>query len=286
MAPVSPLPEAEPDEPPLDAAPAFLEPMAEPIPGATAEAEPEAVPATAEAEPAAGEPDVVVAAGEPEPASGRSLQRLAAAVGHEVRNPLTAVRTFTELLPERFDDPDFRSHFARLAEQSLGQVEQVLGRLEQLATFPAPERRPVDVGALLREVLDKRRSTIHERRLVVLEELDRTDPTALSDPDQLRFAIESLIDGSLALVPERGDVYLASRRHDSGLRGEPSVRVLLRYRGPDEPRHGSVPVGDVSPAANSLAFALADIVVRAQGGTLALDTSDSNETVLVLDLPS
>ena len=34
---------------------------------------------------------------------------------------------------ERFDDADFRSHFSRLAEESLGRVETVLERLEQLA---------------------------------------------------------------------------------------------------------------------------------------------------------
>jgi nitrogen-specific signal transduction histidine kinase len=33
---------------------------------------------------------------------------LAASMSHEVRNPLVAIKTFAQLLPERFDDPDFR----------------------------------------------------------------------------------------------------------------------------------------------------------------------------------
>jgi hypothetical protein len=141
------------------------------------------------------------------------------------------------------------------------------------------------VGNLLKEVLDKRRKAIHERRLLVLEELDRSQPQALCDPEQLRFAFEALLDKSLELVPARGDLYLASKRHASGLRGEPSIRVLLRYRGP-EAAAGAPQLPEVSPAANALEFVIAELLIRAQGGSLALDTSDRNETVIVLDLPA
>jgi DNA-binding NtrC family response regulator len=283
-----PLPEADDDEPALDAEPELLQPIEELLPDAEVADEAARV-SPVEPERESEELILVEDAGTPRAETEPSLQRLAAAVGHEMRNPLSAVRTFTELLPERFDDPDFRNRFSQLAEQSLGRVEDVLSRLERLAAFPTPERRAIDVGALLREVLEKRRATIHERRLLVLEELDRTNPTALCDPEQLRFALESLVDESLRLVPERGDVYLASRRHEAGLRGAPSVRILLRYRGPHAaPGEAAEPAdaAALAPAANALSFALADIVVRTQGGSLTLDTSDRNETVLVLDLPS
>jgi DNA-binding NtrC family response regulator len=184
----------------------------------------------------------------------QSLRRLAAAVAHEVRNPLTAVRTFAELLPERHADPEFREHFARLASENMARVDDVLVRLDRLASFP-------------------------------LEELDRSQPRALCDPEQLRFAFEALLDKSLELVPARGDLYLASKSHASGLRGEPSVRVLLRYRGP-EAAAGAPQLPEGSPAANALEFAIAELLIRSQGGTLALDTSDLNETVIVLDLPA
>jgi DNA-binding NtrC family response regulator len=225
------------------------------------------------------------AQGDLTPEQPQSLRRLAGALAHEVRNPLTAVRTFAELLPERHADPEFRERFARLASENMARVDHVLVRLDRLASFPPPQPRPVDLGRLLEEVLEKHRGAIHERRLLVLEELDRSHPRALCDPEQLRFALEALLDKSLELVPARGDLYLASKRHASGLRGEPSIRVLLRYRGP-EAAAGAPQLPEVSPAANALEFAIAELLIRAQGGSLALDTSDPNETVIVLDLPA
>lgn len=213
------------------------------------------------------------------------LMRLASAVGHELRNPLTAVRALAELLPERHADPEFRERFAGLAGAGLARVEAALDRLDRMASFSVPQRQSIDVGGLLEEVLDKRRGRIHERRLLVLEELDRGRPRALCDPEQLRFVFEALLDAAIHLVPERGHIYIASKRNLDALAGGPSVRVLLRYRGPQVGLTGPQRT-DLAPAANALDVALAEIVVGAQGGTLTLDTSDRSETVIVVDLPS
>jgi signal transduction histidine kinase len=42
----------------------------------------------------------------------------------------------------------------------------------------------------------------------------------------------------------------------------------------------------VSTADHALELAIAETVVRAHGGALAVDTSDGEETVIVLDLPA
>jgi DNA-binding NtrC family response regulator len=252
---------------------ADLEP--EPVPAVVAEPEAlEDLEPLPEPEPA--KPSAPVA--DARPTDPGALQTLAAALGHELRNPLTAVRTLAELLPESHADPEFRSRFGRLAAEGLERVERVLDRLQHLAGLPPSRPREVDVAGLLQEALDARRSRIRERHLVVLEELDRAPPFARVDPERLRFALEGVIDRTLELVPERGDVYVASR----GSAGD-GVRVLLRFRGP---RGEGVATGALAPAANALEIAIAELLVRAQGGALTLDTSDPNETILVIDLPA
>ncbi len=50
-----------------------------------------------------------------------TLGGLAAGIAHEVKNPLVAVRTFAELLPEQYADPEFREEFSTLV---LGEVDR------------------------------------------------------------------------------------------------------------------------------------------------------------------
>jgi DNA-binding NtrC family response regulator len=214
-----------------------------------------------------------------------SIQPLAAAIAHEIRNPLSTIRTFVELLPSRYDDSEFRSRFAELVGQDTHRIEAVIQRLTEFATLEQPEIAAVDISALLEELLYERTDTVRNRQLLVLKELDEQHTAAIGDAEQLRFALESLIDKSLDLAPEGGDVFIASRHHPAGLRGGPAVRVLVRFGNRDSSPSGPHVPG-TSAAENALEYAIAAAVIRAQGGTFAIDPGEGSETVLLLDIPA
>jgi len=126
---------------------------------------------------------------------------------------------------------------------------------------------------------------VRSRQLLVLKELDEQHTAAIGDAEQLRFALESLIDKSLDLAQEGGDVFIASHHHPAGLRGGPAVRVLVRFGNHDSSPSGPRVPG-TSAAENALEYAIAAAVIRAQGGTFAIDPGEGNETVLLIDIPA
>jgi signal transduction histidine kinase len=209
------------------------------------------------------------------------LRRLANALIHQVRNPLATIRTFAELLPERFDDPDFRARFPAMVREDVQHIHGLLARLEQLTSLAAPRREKVDVSGLLESLLEQRREAFRGRHHLVLKELDSSRPMAIADPAQLRLAFEALFDKALAIVPERGDLYIASRRHEGGGGKSPSVRVLLRFHDPSA--GGTDALG---PLRHSIELLIAELIVRAQGGRFTLGASEAEERVIVVDLPS
>ena len=209
------------------------------------------------------------------------LRRLANALIHQVRNPLTTLRTFADLLPERFDDPEFRARFPEMVREDVGRIHGLLARLEQLASLDAPRRDKVDVSEMIGTLLEERREAFRQRHHLVLKELDSSRPTAIADAAQLRLAFEALFDKALAIVPERGDLYIASRRHEGGGSNGPSVRVLLRFADPSA--GGADALG---PLESSIELLIAELIVRVQGGRLTLGASEAEERVLVVDLPA
>src|SRR5260370_13842483 len=50
---------------------------------------------------------------------------LAASMSHEIRNPLVAIKTFAQLLPERFDDPEFRKNFNQSVVQEIDLLDKI-----------------------------------------------------------------------------------------------------------------------------------------------------------------
>ena len=241
-------------------------------------------------EPPVEEREAAPAATPPAAPGNDLLQRLVKSVAHQVRNPLVAIRTFASLLPERFEDPEFRGRFHEVVGGDLGRIERVLDQLSGFAALEPAQTAPVNVAALIEQLLEERRSRIQARRLLVLKEIDSASPFALGDEAQLRFALESLIDRTLDWVPERANLYLASKHHPSGLRGGPAVRVLIRFHTPSPasraPSVDATVPDDLSLRYTSIEIVLAELVIGSQGGTLAVDTTDAEETVILLDLPA
>ena len=159
------------------------------------------------------------------------------------------------------------------------------GLLHHYCGLELPESAEVDLSTLLEELLAARTERMRKRHLLVLKELDEQHTTAIGDPAQLRFALAALIDKSLDLAPEGGDVFIASRHHPAGLRGGPAVRVLVRFGNHDSSQTGARFPG-TSPAENALDYAIAAAIIRAQGGTFAIDPGEGHETVLLIDLPA
>jgi len=216
------------------------------------------------------------------------IQRLVNSLAHQVRNPLVAIRTFASLLPERFEDPEFRGRFHGVVGSDLSRIERILDQLSSFAALEPVQAIPVDVAALVEQLIEERREQIQARRLLVLKEIDSSSPLALGDEAQLRFALGSLLDKAFEWVPERADLYLASKHHPSGLRGGPAVRVLIRFHNPPPARgaEGAAVSEDLSLRYTSIEIVLAELVIGSQGGTLTVDTSDAEETVILMDLPA
>ena len=234
--------------------------------------------ADSRSEPEASEVNGRAAAEQP---SGDELRRLAGAVAHEVGNPLVGIRSFTQMLNGRFDDPEFRQRFAERVSADTQRIEAALDTLERLGSLGAPALAPVDVSALLALLLERQRTRIQERRLVVLEELDRERPLALADADQLRFAFGLLLEQALAWIADRGDLYVATRHQPGGGGREARLRILLRFRGGPGSAESGLSLSD-----HALAVVAVESIVRNQGGSFRIESSESGETLVLAELPA
>lgn len=218
------------------------------------------------------------------PADAPSWRRLARSLSHEIRNPLVSIRTFTQLLPDHFEDDQFRERFTDLVGRDIDHIDAVIDRLARAAEREKVETEAIDVSALIESLLDARRSEIGERRLLVLRELERDAPVALADAQGIEIALAGLLDRALAALPERGDLFVATRRIERGPDGAPRLRVLLRHHNPELAGVSRDTVADATLAANAIEYVLAETIVQASGGQLTIDATDAQETLILVDL--
>ncbi|MCL6641425.1 MAG: PAS domain-containing protein, partial [Candidatus Rokubacteria bacterium] len=79
---------------------------------------------------------------------------LAAGLAHEIKNPLVAIKAFTQLVPRRSRDDAFIEEFSRVVSREIGRMERVVDRLRVLSRPGARPRRRLDVRGPLRDALE------------------------------------------------------------------------------------------------------------------------------------
>lgn len=70
---------------------------------------------------------------------------LAASMSHQIRNPLVAIRTFAQLLPEKYDDPEFRNEFWKLVPKEVDRLNELIDLINNFAHPPELVFRPLDI---------------------------------------------------------------------------------------------------------------------------------------------
>jgi len=118
---------------------------------------------------------------------------LAASMSHEVRNPLVAIKTFAQLLPERFEDPDFRRDFNHIVVQEIDRLDKIISQINDFAHPPELVMRPIDLKASVKKALEVARDKLHTNGTPVEINMPNDLPRVLGDETALTEAFAHLV---------------------------------------------------------------------------------------------
>lgn len=118
---------------------------------------------------------------------------LAASMSHEIRNPLVAIKTFAQLLPERFDDPDFRKDFNEIVVQEVDRLDKIITQINNFAHPSELVMKPIDVRASLRKAIELARERVEKNGVAIDTTLPNDLPKVLGDETALTEAFAHLV---------------------------------------------------------------------------------------------
>ena len=118
---------------------------------------------------------------------------LAASMSHEIRNPLVAIKTFAQLLPERFDDADFRKDFNEIVVQEIDRLDKIITQINNFAHPPELVMKPFDVRSSVRKAIELARERVTKNGVAVETTLPNDLPKVLGDETALTEAFAHLV---------------------------------------------------------------------------------------------
>ncbi len=148
-----------------------------------------------------------------------SFDTLMVNLAHEINNPLVSIKTFTQLLPERFDDDKFRGEFHQIVEEDVNRICSLMEGITGYTQFSKPIFCRVDVCSVIEDALRKNRDKLVRSKSIVLKKFEKDLPPVLSDKDQLRYIFDNVFSNAISIAPEGMDLSLSAAVSDRDLRG-------------------------------------------------------------------
>jgi two-component system sporulation sensor kinase A len=206
--------------------------------------------------------------------------QLAAGIAHEVRNPLTAIKGFLDLMKHDFGEK--KSYFD-IMQSEMGRIEIILSELLVLAKPQETKFERTDLRVLVEHVTTLINTHAIMNNIEIETDIESDLPLIYCDENQLKQVFINFLKNSIEAMHEGGKIHIQVRNQDS-------EKLILRFvdQGSGIPEEIFSKLGQpfVTTKENGtgLGLMVCHQIIENHHGNIHI-TSHSKGTTIQIDLP-
>jgi PAS domain S-box-containing protein len=227
----------------------------------------------------------------------RRVERLASigaftsGIAHEIKNPLVAIKTFAELLPERYADEEFRNTFAEVTLHEVNRIDTLLQRLRSLSAGSISPVYPMSIITPLEETLSLLSGEFARRNIKVTRRYQPLLPPFMGDHDQLKQVFVNLCLNSIEAMGEGGTLTVTVGSDSGQLEQASKLIIAIADTGTGIPtEHLSnifEPFFTLKEKGTGLGLAICQGIIDYHRGSIAVtNRADNPGAIFTLTLPT
>lgn len=210
-----------------------------------------------------------------------AIGEMAAGIAHELRNPLSAIGTLIDVLEMQTNGGD-PMLFRGIKEESR-RLENIITRFLTFTRQYTPELEPHDLNIILEEIVSILEKDPQHRKTVFTLELDRSIGPVHIDGDGIKRVLWNVILNGLQAIEGEGGITVRS------VNGEENITVQIHDTGrgiPEDIRDRIFePFFTEKEKGTGLGLPLADKVIKAHGGVIAVESERNSGTLVSITIP-
>jgi signal transduction histidine kinase len=224
----------------------------------------------------------------------KSLETIAGGMAHEIRNPLTSIKTFVELAGERREDADFFNSFSKVAREDIGRIERIIREVLDYSRYMEPIFTEEDLNEVIQTTLPFMIVEANKRGGRFLTEYQKDLPRIVIDRQQIKQVLLNLFINALdALPPSNGIIKVKTSQFN---RKETYwVRIIVEDNGIGIPPENLENIFDPffttkheskEREGTGLGLAIVHQIVQDHRGEVDVKSTPNVGTLFSVDLPS
>ncbi len=139
-----------------------------------------------------------------------SLGTLSAGMAHEIKNPLVSIKTFAQLLPERYQDSDFRETFSNLIGHEIDRIDTLVNQLLRFARPAKPVLKPMHIHAVLEKSLQLVGHRLYQKEIKLTRSWRADVDTIRADADQLEQVFLNFFLNAMDAMKRGGEMVVST----------------------------------------------------------------------------
>jgi nitrogen-specific signal transduction histidine kinase len=215
---------------------------------------------------------------------------LASSMSHEIRNPLVAIKTFSQLLPERYEDPEFRAEFGEQVTTDVDQLNHIIDKINEFANPPKPVFKPLDVRKPIEFAVTRIQSEFDHENLKIHLSADESNLQINGDSASMEECVYHLLKNAAENLENKPgasvNVTVKGRSAEHGNRG---VYIMITDNGSgiDPSLRDKIysPFSTIKARGLGLGLPIAKRAVIDHNGQIDIDTSTGG-TAVTIKLPA
>jgi signal transduction histidine kinase len=221
-----------------------------------------------------------------------TVGQLAASVAHEIRNPMTAIRSTVQYLLREFDDKNPKRELAQGVIAEVDRIDRIVDGLLSLTRRAEFTPNKISLAPLIGQTVLLIRTQAQEQAVEILWEKPPQEAHVMADAAQLKQLTLNLAMNAMQAMPNGGRlrIDLSVRSLALGLPGEKDwVVISITDTGcgipPDTLDRVFDPFFTTKPGGTGLGLSTCYAIVKQHNGDLEISSQENEGTTVNVRLP-
>ena len=217
-----------------------------------------------------------------------SMGELAAAIAHEINQPLSAARTYTSIVAESLQDEKLKDasigEMAGKAAAQINRAADVVRRLRTLVRLGRSDLSATSISLIVQEASDIARPDLERDNITLKLDLDPNLPPVMADRLQIEQVLLNLVRNSVEAITDanmmHGQITVRARRKPPSF-----VELAVNDTGPGFPGGFNIalptPLSTTKAEGLGIGLSLCRSIAEAHGGNLSISSTPDGASVAI-----
>ncbi len=213
----------------------------------------------------------------------KAVGTLAAGMAHEIKNPLTGIKTFNEYLPEKHNDPKFIEKFHKIVDMEVTRINDIV---QQLLDFSKPkplQLKQVNIHQVIDQTLSLLSNSFIKHKISLVRNYDNTIPSISLDPNQMQQVFCNLFLNAIEAMKQGGELGIATKVNPDYI--EITISDTGKGIAKKDLEHIFDPFYTTKETGTGLGMSIIYGIIKEHKGTIEAESRENKGTSFIIKLP-